>query len=85
MYTYFPSTITPFIRVPEGHPEGFHEAMANLHRCLEWQIRAKLGEDAPEHMHLPGIADGVAGMAFIEAAVRSAQQEGAWVDVEPVD
>ena len=36
-------------------------------------------------MALPGIADGVAGMAFIEAAVRSGQQDGAWVDVAAVD
>jgi predicted dehydrogenase len=85
MYTYFPSTITPFIRVPEGHPEGFHEAMANLHRCLEWQIRSKrLGEQVPDHMHLPGIEDGVAGMAFLEAAVKRGQQDGEWVAVEPV-
>ena len=28
-----------------------------------------------------GIADGVAGMAFVEAAVRSSQEGGAWTDV----
>ena len=85
MYNYFPDSITPYIRVPEGHPEGFHEALANLHRCLEWQIRARLGEDVPKAMPLPGIADGVAGMAFLDAAVASGQQDGAWVDVPAVE
>ncbi len=83
-YPYLPDSVNPYVRVPAGHPEGFHEALANLHRCLEWQIRSKLGEEVPKAMPLPGIDDGVAGMAFIDAAVRSSQQGGAWVDVSPV-
>jgi predicted dehydrogenase len=83
-YGYFPESVKAYIRVPSGHPEGFHEALANLHRCLEWQIRARLGETVPNALKLPGIEDGVAGMAFIEAAVQSGKAEGAWVDVPPV-
>jgi len=84
-YDYIPASIKPYIRVPSGHPEGFHEALANLHRCLEFQIRRKLGESAPDALPLPGIDDGVAGMAFIEAAVKSGQQDGEWVEVAPVE
>ncbi len=80
-YDYFPETVKPYLRAPSGHPEGFHEALANLHRCLEWQIRAKLGESVPKALALPGIDDGVAGMAFIDAAVKSSNQSGAWVEV----
>jgi predicted dehydrogenase len=80
-YGYFPASIKPYIRVPSGHPEGFHEALANLHLSLQLQIRAKLGEPGPTPFEHPGIADGVAGMAFIEAAVASSKQGGQWVDV----
>ena len=34
------------------------------------------GESVPKPFEHPGIADGVAGMAFIEAAVASSQQDG---------
>lgn len=80
-YGYFPASIKPYIRVPSGHPEGFHEALANLHLTLQLQIRTKLGEKVPAPFEHPGIEDGVAGMAFIEAAVKSSKEEGAWTKV----
>ena len=80
-YGYFPASIKPYLRLPSGHPEGFHEALANLHRTLEWTIRRTPRREAPEPFEHPGIADGVAGMAFVEAAVQSAGQGGAWVEV----
>ncbi len=83
-YGYFPESIKPYIRVPSGHPEGFHEALANLHRTLEWQIRGNRGESCPKPFEHPGIVDGVAGMAFIEACVKSSDQGGASVEVAKV-
>jgi len=80
-YGYFPASIKPYIRTPSGHPEGFHEALANLHLTLQLAIRAKLGETVPAPFPHPGIADGVAGMAFIEAAVASSKAEGQWTKV----
>ena len=80
-YGYFPGSIKPYLRLPSGHPEGFHEALANLHRTLEWTIRGRRGEKVPTPFEHPGIADGVAGMAFVEAAVASSNQDGAWVKV----
>jgi predicted dehydrogenase len=80
-YGYFPETIQPYLRLPSGHPEGFHEALANLHRTLEWQIRGRRGESCPKPFEHPGIADGVAGMAFVEAAVKSSRADGEWVAV----
>ena len=81
-YGYSPRSIKPYLRTPSGHPEGFHEALANLHRTLEWTIRAKAGEECPKAYDHPGIADGVAGMAFIAAAVASSEAGGTWVNVE---
>ena len=80
-YGYFPGSIKPYLRLPSGHPEGFHEALANLHLTLQLQIRSKLGEKVPTPFEHPGIEDGVAGMAFIEAAVKSSKEEGAWTKV----
>ncbi len=80
-YGYIPASVKPYVRMPSGHPEGFHEALANLHRTLEWTIRSRNGETVPTPFEHPGIADGVAGMAFIEAAVASSAKDGAWVDV----
>ncbi len=83
-YGYFPASIKPYIRVPSGHPEGFHEALANLHLSLQLAIRLNLGEKVPAPFDHPGIVDGVAGMAFIEAAVSSSKQGGEWVEVAKI-
>ncbi|WP_422927420.1 Gfo/Idh/MocA family protein [Singulisphaera sp. PoT] len=83
-YGYFPGSIKPYLRLPSGHPEGFHEALGNLHRTLEWTIRQSRGEKVPTPFEHPGIADGVAGMAFVEAAVTSASQDGSWVEVPKI-
>ena len=69
-------------RIPAGHPEGYLEAFANLYREAFRAIAAEVaGEALPGDLDLPGIDDGVSGMAFIEAAVASAQQGAAWVPV----
>ena len=60
---------------------AFTRRSANLHRTLEWTIRSGRGETVPKPFPHPGIADGVAGMAFIEAAVASSKQDGEWVEV----
>lgn len=84
-YDYFPASIKPYIRVPSGHPEGFHEALANLHKTIQLQIRRNRGEQVAEPFHHPDVVDGAAGMAFIEAAVESSNNAGAWTDVRSVD
>ena len=70
-------------RIPAGHPEGYLEAFANLYREAFRAIAAEVaGEPPPDDLDLPGIDDGVAGMAFIEATVASARQGAVWVPVE---
>ena len=48
-----PASIKPYLRLPSGHPEGFHEALANLHRTLEWTIRGRRGEIVPDPVRAP--------------------------------
>lgn len=64
-----------FTRTPGGHPEGYLEAFANIYRDFAATLR---GEAAP---CLPGIAEGLRGMAFIDTAVRASQAEAGWVDL----
>lgn len=84
-YGYFPESIKPYLRLPSGHPEGFHEALANLHKTLQLQIRRRLGEQVPDPFPHPDVVEGAAGLAFVEAAVQSSQQDGAWTDVKQVE
>jgi predicted dehydrogenase len=84
-YGYFPDAVKPYLRLPSGHPEGFHEALANLHKTIQLQIRARNGEEVPAAYPHPDVADGAAGMAFIEAAVASSAAGGAWTAVAAVD
>lgn len=67
-------------RLPAGHPEGYLEAFANLYGDAADAIHAhaegRLDTTAP---NLPGISDGLDGMIFIDACVRSSAQDAAWV------
>ena len=56
------------IRIPTGHPEGYLEAFATLYSQFAAIIR---GEGAEFEGLLPTLDDGVEGMEFIMAAVKS--------------
>lgn len=60
-------------RIPAGHPEGYFEAFAELYRDF---ARAWRGEAMPD---MPGLRDGLDGMAFIEAVLSSHKQNARWV------
>ena len=83
-YPAFPESMAAYLRLPAGHPEGFHEALANLHKTIQLQIRRKDGEEVPDAFPHPDVVDGAAGIALIEAAVESSRNDGAWTDVAAV-
>jgi predicted dehydrogenase len=68
-------------RIPGGHPEGYLEGFATLYSEAADAIRARQSGASRETAmgQLPGIAAGMAGMAFINACVTSSQQDAAWV------
>ena len=68
-------------RIPAGHPEGYLEAFANLYRDLAEQIRARRGKRKPDPASLlvPTVEDGADGVRFIHAAVKSSDDNAAWV------
>jgi predicted dehydrogenase len=63
-------------RLPGGHPEGYLEAFANLYRDLARVLR---GGEAPL---LPGIAEGIRSMRFIERAVSASRNMAGWVALD---
>jgi predicted dehydrogenase len=67
-------------RVPSGHPEGYLEGFANIYQEAARAIRAarKKGGKPDKDVIFPTIQDGVEGMAFIEACVKSSKKNGAW-------
>jgi predicted dehydrogenase len=69
-------------RLPAGHPEGYLEAFANLYRNFAGHNQARLEGREPEPgdpvLDYPKIADGVRGMAFIDAVVASSRANAAW-------
>jgi predicted dehydrogenase len=71
---------TRFTRIPAGHPEGYLEAFGNIYREAFRAVAAEVeGRPVPRGLDFPTIDDGVEGMAFIEAVVRSSRLGARWV------
>ena len=73
-------------RTPPSHPEGYLEAFANIYKNFANAIRAR---DAGKKLakndianDFPKIEDGVRGMAFIEAVVKSSKKNSAWTTLD---
>jgi hypothetical protein len=74
-------SIASATRVPPGHPEGYLEGFANLYKDAADAIRAhQSGKDASSLV--PGITDGLAGVRFVDACVRSSAKNAAWVKLD---
>lgn len=70
-------------RVPPGHPEGYLEGFANIYQEAAQAILAARSGAAPDaDVLFPGIADGLSGMAFIDACIRSSSEGGVWTRPE---
>ena len=82
-YTGMADDAEAVTRIREGHPEGYLLAFANLYQLFAQAIMARsLGRRHESYVaSLPTVEDGVKGMAFIEAATRSNEQDGAWTKV----
>ncbi|MDW6020346.1 Gfo/Idh/MocA family oxidoreductase [Mesorhizobium sp. BAC0120] len=67
-------------RVPSGHPEGYLEGFANIYAEAARAIRAarRKGGKLPKDVVFPTVYDGVEGVAFVEACVKSSKKNGAW-------
>ncbi len=69
-------------RTPGGHPKGYLEAFANLYAGFARAVR-----NYPEHddTGCASVADGMATMRFIRAALISSRNQSAWTRLDSVD
>ena len=66
--------------MPSGHPEGYLEGFATIYQEAARAIRAarRKGGKPAKDVLFPTVADGVEGVAFVEACVKSSKKNGAW-------
>lgn len=69
------------VRIPGGHPEGYLEAFATLYSQFAAVIR---GDGADYVDVLPSLADGIEGMQFITASVKSSKNDSRWTKLSDV-
>jgi predicted dehydrogenase len=67
-------------RVPPGHPEGYLEGFANIYAEVARAIIARReGARLDPAVTFPGLKEGLEGVAFVDACVRSSKRNAAWV------
>lgn len=71
-------------RLPSGHPEAFFEAFANVYRFAydNMILRAEGKSFEGRNTIYPNVYDGVEGMYFIQQAVASSRENGAWLSLK---
>jgi predicted dehydrogenase len=70
-------------RIPPGHPEGYLEGFATIYAEAARAIRAaRQGEPPADEVLFPTVTDGVIGVAFVDACVRSSLADGKWVGLD---
>jgi predicted dehydrogenase len=67
-------------RIVAGHPEGFHEAFANLYTNAADTIAARRSAQTPDplSLHFPNATDGLHSIRFVTAVIASSNNQGAW-------
>lgn len=70
-------------RIPAGHPEGYLEGFATIYSEAAAAIRSRQeGRAPPEEVTYPTLQDGLLGMQFIDACIRSSKSNAAWVSLK---
>ena len=78
-YNY--AACTEQCRLPAGHPEGFYEAFGNIYHSFCTHLIAKKTGGDPGTFRHPTIEDGVAGLRFVDACVKSNAEGSRWVSL----
>ena len=70
-------------RVPPGHPEGYLEGFANIYtEAAEAIIAHQQGQSPSRDIIYPTVQDGLRGVQFVDACVRSSARNAAWVNLD---
>ena len=66
-------------RIPAGHPEGYLEGFANIYaEAARAIITRRDGTELDAAVTFPGLKEGLEGVAFVDACVRSSGKNAAW-------
>ena len=70
-------------RLPFGHPEGLYEAFANMYKAFTAAVLKKVNGEALTEADLdfPNIEDGIRGVKFITACLKSDREGSVWTEV----
>ena len=70
-------------RTPGGHPEGYLEGFANIYsEAAEAILAARDGKKPGTEVIYPTVQDGLAGVKFVDACVRSSAKNAGWVKLD---
>jgi predicted dehydrogenase len=70
-------------RIPPGHPEGYLEAFATIYaEAAAAILAARDGKPAPDGVVYPTVLDGLKGVQFVSACVKSSARNAAWVPLD---
>ena len=71
-------------RIPSGHPEGYLEGFANIYSDVSRELFAKINNQNYDNSKncYPTINDGIEGMKFIEAVLKSSKNNSKWTRFE---
>lgn len=71
-------------RIPCGHPEGLTMAFANIYKTFTNALIRKINGEANDgkwDLDFPSVEDGLYGVKFVEACVKSSQNDSAWTNL----
>lgn len=82
--TYLDAAASDNVWIPAGHPEGFFCAFANIYRNFVNTIeKKKHGLPLTENdLDFPTAEDGLIGVKFIHAVMKSDRENSAWVSMD---
>ena len=67
-------------RIPPGHPEGYLEGFSNIYgEAAEAILAHRTGRPIPPEVVFPTVYDGLKGVEFVDACVRSSARNAAWI------
>jgi len=82
-WDYLSETAKSNTRTPAGHPEGYVEAFANIYLAFARAVRDhELGKRIdPQKYDFPSVEEGVRGMTFIDAVIKSTHSTQKWTPI----
>ena len=80
---YIRPEVAAMERLPFGHPEGLYEAFANMYRVFTAAVLKKVNREelSEQDLDFPNADDGIRGVRFITACLKSNQEGSVWTEV----